>query len=471
MKIRTLAIATVVVAALLFAAGLQSASADPATVKKIETLNTQAMENYDLLDYEEAKKLLNKALATAKRKRLGNDPVTAKVHMNLAIVEFSGFGDAESAELQLIDAVNIDPRVAVPAAYKTSELQSLLDKVKSDIGGAAAAEPVVRAPRQDTVDCGAVDGIEHQLIEEVKSGTDKVVDVYVGAAVGATQVSLYYRPEGAVEFTRIKMAKKGGCKFVGTIPAGDTRGEVLHYFVAAENAADKPLASRGSKGSPNIIEVLSARGGASVVDDDEDPLGGGLEASVESGDGGAPGFFISMGVASGAGYVTGSTEQAENDVGCCFAPALLSITPEIGTYLSDRTSLSIALRLGVTVGANIDGHSPGAPAGFLRLRHGFDSGGTGLTVNGALGFGVIRHTVSLAEGFMGDASQDTDTQVSGPLFLGGGLGYMGKWGNTLRPFIEVNALAGLPVVSSLGSVENVSFALTFDANLGIMFAF
>ena len=53
----------------------------------IETKIKEAMENYDLMDYDAAKKLLNQALAIAKKAKLDKDPVTAKAYLDLGIVD------------------------------------------------------------------------------------------------------------------------------------------------------------------------------------------------------------------------------------------------------------------------------------------------------------------------------------------------------------------------------------------------
>src|SRR5258706_4476040 len=53
-----------------------------ADVKKdIEQKIKQAMESYDLFEYEEARKTLNTALTLAKKNKLESAPVVAKVHI------------------------------------------------------------------------------------------------------------------------------------------------------------------------------------------------------------------------------------------------------------------------------------------------------------------------------------------------------------------------------------------------------
>lgn len=94
----------------------------------------EAMENYDMMDYGAAKKLLNQALAQAKKAKLDKDPLTAKIYLRLGIAAFAD-SDPDSALIAFQSAVEIDPKIQIDAAYKSPELQKLLDQAKADAGG------------------------------------------------------------------------------------------------------------------------------------------------------------------------------------------------------------------------------------------------------------------------------------------------------------------------------------------------
>src|SRR5215831_11554296 len=118
-RIPVIAAALAAVMLVLGAAAPRAAHADPK--KDIQQKIKEAMENYDLLEYEEARKLLNQALTLAKQKKLENDPVTAQVHLRLAIVYKAGLNDDDSAKLSFASAVQIDSKITIDAAYKTPE--------------------------------------------------------------------------------------------------------------------------------------------------------------------------------------------------------------------------------------------------------------------------------------------------------------------------------------------------------------
>lgn len=483
-------------AVLVFAFGVVAtprARADAKSKADIEQKIKAAMENYDLLEYEEARKLLNQALTVAKKAKMEREPVTAKIHLSLGIVYFAGLGDAESAKLSFLNAVEIDPKIQLDKAYSTPEMAKLLEDARSETpaGGGGdtdggASEPT--GPEPMAVDCATVTGMQHTLIETATGGTDLTVEAALGADVNAAKVSIMYRPRGASEFQEAPMTLSSGCVYGGKIPASALTGDIVHYYVAAYNAAGKVIASKGSAGSPNIIEVSAATGSGhgKFGVDDEDPLAGGghpdngNRGAKPSGSGDTGGevstkvhaagkktLFLAVAGGSGAGYVTGETEQQANNVKCCFAPELLHVMPELGYYLSPTTTVSVAVRLGFPIGANIAGHSPVAPAGLIRVRHSLSKTASGLMVVGGLGGGVLRDTIKLDGA---QANMDTDVVALGPLLVNLGAGYNASLGGGVNLVAELNALAGIPVSKKLGN-SILNFGVQFDFNVGLVLGF
>jgi len=450
------------------------ALADAKVKKQVERKTAEAMEAYDMLEYEQAKKGLAAALLLAKRKGLGKDPVTAKVHVHLGIVYFSGFEDPESAGLEFASALEIDPKVEIPKAYKTKEMLAAFESIRSDIGGDVPVIGPEDSPTDNT-SCSLVEGLAHELVESSPAGRKQTVELKVSPDLKAAKVALYYRADGKVDFKEVTMGRQGQCAYSAAIPAEAVQGDVVHYFVSVFDARGKVIARSGSKGSPNIIEVTAAI--AEPVGGD-DPLsgsgasGGSVSASAQDGAGKVKKLFISLAVGSGGGYVTGSTEATDVQVANGFAPALFHVLPEVGYWLTPRTSISAAFRLGFPVIANVPGHASAAPSGFLRLRHGFNPDGTGFQMSGAVGGGILRHAVKIENAAPGE---DTDTTATGPLLLGAGLGYIKSLGDSLRFLAEVNGFVGLPVVDQIGCPGNgcvqPSFGNQFDLNLGFLVAF
>ena len=483
-------------ALVLFVLGVAAprvAHADAKGKKDIQQKIKEAMENYDLLEYEEARKLLNQALTIAKKSKMENDPVVAQVHLSLGIVYYAGLQDSESAKLSFLSACEIDKKVKLDPAYKTADMDKALVEACADAGGSSGSsgssgggDDVGSIDVGGDVDCSSVSGVQHEIIDTAPAGADLKITAQLGGDVDAARVGVMYRPQGGTDFVEAKMTKKGECTYVGAIPASGLKGELVHYYIAAFNGAGKVIAGKGSSGSPNIIEiagVASGGGGGAVVGDDEDPLhgggprGGGGGGEVEGIGGGVSvgpqkksKVYINLAVGSGGTFVTGKTEQDLNDVKCCFAPALLHVMPELGFYIGPKTSLGAAFRMGFPIGANIMNHSTAAPAGLLRLRHSLGDGQEGLQVTGSIGAGVMRSTIKLTEAPEG---MDTDIVATGPLLVGAGAAYTTGLGGPVKFVAEVNAIAGVPVVDELGSMPpfHLNFGVQFDLNLGLMFGF
>src|SRR5215471_16441193 len=137
MRVRRIAAAVAALLLMLGALAPRIVHADPK--KDIQQKIKEAMENYDLLEYEEARKLLNQALTIAKQKKIEGDPVVAQVQLRLGIVYAAGLNDNESAKLAFLSAAQIDPKIAIDAAYKTPELVKMLEEAKKEASGGGGA--------------------------------------------------------------------------------------------------------------------------------------------------------------------------------------------------------------------------------------------------------------------------------------------------------------------------------------------
>lgn len=428
----------------------------------------EAMENYDLMDYGAATKLLNQALATAKKAKLDKDPVVAKVYLHLGIAAFAD-NDPDAALVDFQSAIEIDPKIQIEAAYKSPELTKLLEQARSGGGGGTDTAP------SDGVDCASVKGLQHVILDSGKGGVALPIEATVGADLSPSKVVVGYRVAGATDFTEVPLEKTGACRYTGQIPAKAMHGTLVHYYVAALGANGKPIAARGSQGSPNLLDIEG--GGAVTVGDDEDPIGGGKTTTpvATGGDisggvvlgGKQPKVYLQIAAGTGAGYVRGKTELGSTVQTCCIGASLVVLTPELGFYAGPRTSIGIAGRFGIPVGANQKGHSTLAPAGLLRIRYSLAADGAGLRVMGQIGAGVMRNTIKLDNMPSGS---DTDIVAQGPLLFGAGIGYLKRLSGNVAFLFDVSVLAGIAVVDHIGTAT-LNSGVSGDASLGLAFGF
>jgi len=354
--------------------------------------------------------------------------------------------------------VSLDADIELDVAYSTPELVDLL---KSAAEGASSASTCIP------------DGLLHELVDEAPRNSSPEITAQVATSVKADKVMVFYRGQGQLEFSKAPMTKKSDCEFIGRIPRKAVQGEFVHYYVAALDSAGKEVERKGSSGSPNIIEVAAATGGSLVGS--ENPLGN-KEKSLLTPDKGKTVFF-SVGVGTGTGYISGPTEKLGRELKkCCLGASLLHLLPELGYYLNDQMSVSLAFRMGFPLGANVEGHATFAPAGLMRFRYALAADGDGLQFSGALGGGVIRNTVTIDEAPDG---MNTDTTVMGPLLVGAGMGYGISLSGPLRVVAEVNALGALKAgFDELGDCSDANATCVrptngaqFDASLAMLFSF
>ncbi len=461
-----------------------------------------AMESYDLLEYETAKKLLISALEIARDGRLEADPLIARVHLSLGIVHFAGFQDKAAARRSFIDAVTIDPQIALDPAYKTPDMSTLLETVRAATApsrpppdrnaggqggttgtGGVAGTGGTTGTASGGEDCFTISGLRHRLVDRARRGAPQRITASLGGDVQAAKVSVFVRGLRKPEFLELELTRDRDCTYTGTIPGNLLTGDTVHYYIAAVNAKGTTVASSGAPGAPNLVELFGSES-ATAGELEENPL----VADPSPAEPQASAFqraparqppapsgrklFVAVGAATGLGYVTGETEQQRNEVQCCIAPGLFTLVGEVGYALSPRLLVSGVVRLGFPIGANIDGHSPMGPAGFLRARYALSasapSPSSGLSLSGQLGGGIIRNTVELSEGAA--PGMDVDVVALGPVLAGVGLGY----GLALMPALslqfDLTAIAGIPVVGELGT-SKLNFGVQVDATASAVLHF
>jgi hypothetical protein len=442
---------------------------DARSIRKVDDLNRTGMEDFDLLEFDAAKKKLTDALALVKKARLDKHPVAARTHRNLAVVYASGLNDNDTALVELVAALQIDPSVAIDAAYRTPALTKLYEQAKAG----ATGKPPEPPPEPEAI------GIQHTPIEEAPGGDAILVTAKVGPELRQYAIKLFYRPAGSETFTPTMMKSAGGAEYQGVIPASATTGVNVHYYIEARNAAGKVVAAAASSGSPNVISILRPKKAPSG-DDDENPLShkndDGTTVDTQAPGAGKKTLFIGVAVGSGGGFVNGQTEVSQQDVTCCFAVAPLHILAEVGFWLDPTLSISLLARIGIPLGANVDGAATAAPAAFVRVTKGLGRGPSGFYLHGDVGGGFIRYIIKLRRTSTGGIEGDTDTIATGPLFLGGGAGWRKALGGPASFFIDLNVEVGIPIIKEIGGGNGSApikpgFAVNADLSLGVAFSF
>jgi hypothetical protein len=114
---------------------------------EIKSLNKQALDAFDNLNFDQAKTFLEQALATAAAAGLGRDPLAARTHLNFGMLWIAGFQKHDEGVDHFRSALKIQPDIAPPAGLFNPETQAAFDETKAAFkpearpDGTAAAKP------------------------------------------------------------------------------------------------------------------------------------------------------------------------------------------------------------------------------------------------------------------------------------------------------------------------------------------
>jgi hypothetical protein len=460
-------------AAVMMALGLGSFPAraqDAQTAQRLEQLNKRAMEDYDLLEFENAKKGLVEALGLLRKQGLENDPIAARTYVNLGVLFIAGVKDRYKGFQLFVKALQVKPDAKLDPAIATPELQEVFDNARETVGvprspkstpPKAAAPPAAPPPSEEA--SADVKGLAHKPIDEAPAGQPINVKAQIGSDLAASKLILFYRTPEHEEFATLPMTRNKKGVFVATIPADATNGRSLQYYIEARDQRGRALTGNGSASSPNIITVASA----SRQEDGEKN-----EHSTEVTKSAPPAqpsgrhdYWFGVALGTGVGLATGTAELAQDSAGRSIniatglAPAMLHLAPEFGFFVSQHVALSVQGRIQVVTAADPQEPMRGQPASGAiaalgRVLYFFGRDTFRLYGGFAFGGGEMRHTVDVgtAVGINGA----TDTVNAGPVFFGPSFGLHYDLSDHVGLVGEIQALLGAD-----------DFTFNVDANLGL----
>ena len=314
---RQVLIAVAVATVATLAAGTASAQEQQATVEKLVQMNKKALDDYDTLDWDAAKKTLLDALMTGKKAGLDNHPVMARTYVHLGAV-YIGLKNRDKAIQSFARAIEIDPAIQLSKGIATSEVNDAFNEAKRKGGGSASGgggesspPPAKRrrgpamegdepAPARKAAPVASQDddGREPDLPVRIQALDCPVPDeailekaVTLRCALAptlsqVTKVMLNYREPGGDEYVEIVMTKSPKGWYQGKVPKKAVTGKSLGFYFSGQNSAGKTVVENGSKDSPNIMLLMEEEsyreymakkkkgggGGGELGEDVENPL-------------------------------------------------------------------------------------------------------------------------------------------------------------------------------------------------------
>ena len=253
-------------------------------------MNKKALDDYDTLEWDSAKKTLLDALVAGKKAGLENHPVMARTYVHLGAVYITGFKNRDKAIQSFTRALEIDPAIQLSKGIATSRGERCVRRGQAGAGrGGANAPPageedaqgpgdgqtVTARPRPRKKAPREVVDLGRRLGGEGPAGQDSGARLpergrgdprQGGDACAArwrrtcpvAKVFLMYQEPGKEEYTELQMTKSPKGWYVGKIPKKAVTGKSVSYYFEGRNAAGKVVVVNGEKGEP---EPPAADGG------------------------------------------------------------------------------------------------------------------------------------------------------------------------------------------------------------------
>lgn len=424
-----------------------------ATVAK---LNKKALDEYDNLNFEEARKILKDALDFCKEAGLDQHPITARTNLHLGVVLLTGFKQRDAAAKYFRKALEIQPDIKMTKSLANPEIQAAFDEVVASLGkgGGTSAAIAVRT--------GTDSGISHEPVTRASRGQGIPINVTLDPALTADKVVLSFRAAGIADFTARDMREATPGNYTAEIPSTATGGAQVAYFIEAQKAG-QAVATLGTKASPMVTSMIGAAPVAATVQRPREAVS---TKPSSSGDEEPSRFFLGLGIGSGVGWATGSGEISSTHV---TSPAGLAVAqvvhlaPELGYFLSSDLLLSVQARIqflsGLTSCMGCASPPSTAVAAFAKLTWLFGSDKLRPYVSASAGGGRIRHVADFSWiKQCGSSGMDgcVDSIPAGSVLLGPGAGIMYGVSPNFGLLAGVNTQFGFP-----------DFTFNVDLNLGV----
>ena len=337
---------------------------DQAAVDKMVQLNKKALEDYDTLEWDSAKKRLLDALVAGSKAGLDNHPVMARTYIHLGAVYLTGFKDRNKAMQSFSHALEIDPTIQLSKGIETADVTAAFADAQRKAGGgggdnagddnapapskrkrrgpvmegdAAPAEHARRKPSTDEDDDGGEPDLPARIAaldcptpDEAIIDKPLVLRCAVAPNLPVASVFLLYRAPGKEDYTEVPMTKTPKGWLQAKVPKKAVDGKSFQFYFEGRNADGKPVVANGGAESPNIILVVEEASKHEVTksnagDEEENPLEdehtggprlhlGHIDKAREGLDThyGKRKWWIGIGLGTGYGYAKGNGFEAVN---------------------------------------------------------------------------------------------------------------------------------------------------------------
>lgn len=342
---------------------------DQAAVDKLVQMNKKALDDFDTLDFDAAKRTLLDALQAGRKAGLDNHPVMGRTYIHLGALYITGFHDRQKGLQSFGRALEIDPQIQLSKGIETPEVTAAFAEAQRNARGGAssggggddnAPPPPPKKKRRGPImegDEGADASSDDHPRKKRHRDSDEEPDLpaHIGAldcptpdeaiidkpltlrcalnpSLPVANVYLMYRAPGKEDYNEALMTKTPKGWLQAKIPKKAVTGKSIQFYFEGRNDAGKPVVANGGADSPNIVLVVEEEAAgeaakAEVGNEEENPLEEGEEGPqghhIQLGRGndelkgldtryGKRKWWIGLGIGTGYGYAKGNGFEAVN---------------------------------------------------------------------------------------------------------------------------------------------------------------
>ena len=257
MKIRK-ALAVVLSIGLLVALTFASfpAFAQNAKVEaQAKALQKKAMdEDYLATEFAKAQDKLDKAVAACGTDKC-SAPLRATIRRDLGVVQIGGQIDKEKGIGNFVEALKLDPAIALDPDLRTKDLDAAFAEAKKRAAGGGSAKPPAAggAAGQPTGD------FVHEPAGEQQVRTAIPVYVEYSGEEQLVKVIARYKGFGMTDWKTVDLKKTGEKGWGAVLPCGDVQQGTTQYYIQGFNAANDPVAVGGDRNNAYKVKVQTEK--------------------------------------------------------------------------------------------------------------------------------------------------------------------------------------------------------------------
>ncbi len=215
-------------------------------------LQKRAIEDdYLASEFSKAQDKLEKAVASC-----GSDKCSvtlrSQLRRDLAVVQVGGQLDREKGIGNFVEALRVDPNLALDSDLRTKDLDAAFAEAKKRAGiGATAGSVVVGAPPmgQPAGDFAHEPAVAQQIRTAIP-----VYAEYNGEEQ-LMKVIARYKGFGMPDWKTVELKKTGEKGWSGVLPCVDVQQGTSQYYLQGFNAANDPVAGAGDRNNPYKVKV------------------------------------------------------------------------------------------------------------------------------------------------------------------------------------------------------------------------